>query len=104
MVLREYRKTATIKAEVFDGSFEMMERYPIQYAPFLSEIAPPNYSLMTLEGYIKLEVGDYIATGIDGEHWVIKGEIFDKTYELIENQYGVNRNDDERNHQRYPAI
>ncbi len=85
MVLREYRKTATIKAEVFDGSFEMMERYPIQYAPFISEIAPPNYSLMTLEGYMKLEVGDYIATGIDGEYWVIKKEIFDKTYELIEN-------------------
>lgn len=84
MVIREYRKTATIKAEQFDGSFEMMMRYPIQYAPFLSEIMLPGYSLRTLEGDMKFDVGDYIATGSDGEHWAIKKEIFEKTYELVE--------------------
>ena len=35
MTIRKYRKT-TIKAEQFDGSFEMMEKYPIEYSPFLS--------------------------------------------------------------------
>lgn len=84
MMIKEYRKTATIKAEQFDGSFEMMMRYPIQYAPFISEILPPGYSLSTLEGEMKLEVGDYIATGVDGEHWAIKKEIFEKTYERVD--------------------
>lgn len=84
MAVREYKKTATIKAEQFDGSFEMMEKYLIQYAPFLSEIAPPSYSIRTLEGDMKFGVGDYIATGVDGEYWVIKKEIFEKTYVLVE--------------------
>lgn len=48
-MLKEYRKTATIKAEQFDGSFEMMEKYPITYAPFVASIAPPGYSLRTLD-------------------------------------------------------
>lgn len=85
-MLKEYRKTATIKAEQFDGSSEMMMRYPIQYAPFISEILPPGYSLKTLEGDMKFDVGDYIATGLDGEHWAIKKEIFEKTYELVEEE------------------
>lgn len=86
MVLREYRKTATIKAEQFDGSFEMMGKYPITYAPFLTSIAPPRYSLRTLEGYFEIKVGDWIATGEKGEHWAIKDDIFKQTYELVEDQ------------------
>ena len=62
----------------------MMEKYLIQYAPFLSEIAPSSYSIRTLEGDMKFGVGDYIATGVDGEYWVIKKEIFEKTYVLVE--------------------
>lgn len=85
-MLKEYRKTATIKAEQFDGSIEMMMRYPIQYASFISEIFPSGYSLKTLEGDMKFDVGDYIATGLDGEHWAIKKEIFYKTYELVEEE------------------
>ncbi len=82
MTIREYRKTATIKAEQFDESLEMMEKYPIEYSPFLSGVfSSPGYSLRTLEGSMKFDVGDYIVTGVDGEHWVIKKEIFEKTYE-----------------------
>lgn len=84
MTIRKYRKAAAIKAEQFDGSFEMMERYSIQHNPFPSEILPPPYSLRTPEGDMKFDVGDYIATGVDGEHWAIKKEIFEKTYELVE--------------------
>lgn len=36
MTIRKYRKTATIKAEQFAESLEMMEKYPIGYSPFLS--------------------------------------------------------------------
>lgn len=32
---------------------------------------------------MKLNAGDYIATGIDGEHWAIDKDIFEKTYEGV---------------------
>ena len=30
---------------------------------------------------MNLKKGDWIATGVDGEHWVIADDIFHKTYE-----------------------
>lgn len=37
----------------------------------------------TLEGKMKADVGDYIITGIQGEQYPCKPDIFEKTYELI---------------------
>ena len=42
------------------------------------------YYLSTLEGKMKLTVGDWIATGTNGEHWAVKDKIFKKTYVLVE--------------------
>lgn len=86
MTIREYRKTTTIKAEQFDVSLEMMKKYSITYAPFLILVAPPRYSLRTLEGYLEIKVGDWIATGEKGEHWAIKDDIFKRTYKLVKDQ------------------
>lgn len=76
-MLRKYRKTAPIKAERFDGSLEMMEKYPIRVS--LSS----GYFLCTLEGDFEIDVGDYIATGDSGEHWTIKEDIFRRNYKLV---------------------
>lgn len=38
----------------------------------------------TLEGKMKASPGDYIVTGIDGEQYPVKPEIFKKTYEIID--------------------
>jgi len=40
--------------------------------------------ISTLEGEIKASVGDYIIRGVVGEYYPCKPDIFDKTYELIE--------------------
>lgn len=38
--------------------------------------------LHTREGLTAIKkYGDYIATGVDGEHWVIDQDIFERTYE-----------------------
>ncbi|CAK1251262.1 hypothetical protein R54839_PPFHFPJH_01378 [Fructobacillus fructosus] len=37
----------------------------------------------TLEGTMKAEIGDYIITGIQGECWPVKPDIFKQTYEII---------------------
>ena len=38
----------------------------------------------TLEGIMRFSKGDYLAEDINGEHYPIKKEIFEKTYELFD--------------------
>lgn len=42
--------------------------------------------IITLEGTMHANAGDWIITGIDGEQWPVKKEIFEKTYEVIEGE------------------
>ncbi|MGN1481051.1 hypothetical protein [Porcipelethomonas sp.] len=37
----------------------------------------------TLEGTMKASIGDYIITGVNGEQYPCKPDIFEKTYEEI---------------------
>lgn len=39
----------------------------------------------TLEGDMKANIGDYIITGVNGEQYPCKPDIFEKTYELVTN-------------------
>jgi hypothetical protein len=83
-MLKEYRKTATIKAEKFDGSDEMIDKYGIVKENFVINGWDPTFSIPTLEGSLAINIGDWIATGVDGEHWAIADDIFRKTYEEVE--------------------
>ncbi|MBQ9165998.1 MAG: hypothetical protein IJX71_03640 [Oscillospiraceae bacterium] len=38
----------------------------------------------TLEGTMQAEAGDYIITGVQGEQYPCKPDIFEQTYELLE--------------------
>ena len=40
----------------------------------------------TLEGDMKANVGDYIITGVNGEQYPCKPDIFEKTYEEVEEE------------------
>ena len=42
-----------------------------------------DFSVETLEGTMIGRPGDYLAEGVDGELYVIKNEIFLKTYEKV---------------------
>ena len=83
-MLKEYRKTASIQAEQFDGSAEMIEKYGIVKEYFVIDGLGPTFSIPTLEGGLAINIGDWIATGVDGEHWPIADDIFRKTYEEVE--------------------
>lgn len=37
----------------------------------------------TLEGTMKANIGDYIITGVNGEQYPCKPDIFEKTYEPV---------------------
>ena len=58
--------------------------------PIVVEAYQTNVELdiETLEGVMHARVGDYIITGINGEKYPCKPDIFEKTYELVkENNY-----------------
>ncbi len=88
--MKEYRKTATVKAKIFekgdedgmihrDGMIGAMEdaKYGLQpdLVPYIS----------TLENqYHKGEWGKhYLCVGINGEKWLVDKEIFERTYEEV---------------------
>lgn len=94
-MIKKYRKIAMIKAEQFDCSTEMIVKYNIHANPeghyfggvplYEYELPIYEYELPTKEGNMEVHMGDYIATGFEGEHWVIKRSIFEKTYEPVQN-------------------
>lgn len=84
--MTKYIKTEIIEFEQFDGSDEMMDKYVIEEWPY--EMAEPDYSdnyfvIKTPEGNVFFAVSDWIATGVNGEHWPVKDEIFKKTYKKL---------------------
>ena len=44
-----------------------------------------RYSIDTLEGEMRFDVGDYIVKGIKGEFYAVDKEIFEETYEEASN-------------------
>ena len=63
MITRKYRKKPVI-IEAYQTDKEMI--------------------INTLEGEMKASIGDYIITGVQGEQYPCKPDIFEKTYELVE--------------------
>lgn len=42
------------------------------------------YQIKTLEGHMTVSPGDWIITGVKGEHYPCKPDIFEATYEAVE--------------------
>lgn len=93
-MIKIYRKTATIKAEQFDpengvvpqGVFD--KEYEHTTSGMISAMVDElntgqqshNWHVKTLEGDLKVKPGDWITTGVNGEHWAIADDVFKKTY------------------------
>lgn len=82
-MLKEYRKTATIKAEQFNEDPEQVFKYGI-FPSFDNDTNELQYFLLTKEGDVLINRGDWIVTDEKGDYWTIKDDIFKKTYELVE--------------------
>lgn len=83
-MLKEYQTKETFKAEQFDGSYEMIKKYNLGFWKGQDTGEIYEYSIPTKEGVLDLNVGDWIAVGVNDEHWVISDEIFKKLYEEVE--------------------
>lgn len=79
--MTKYIKTTNTEFEQFDGSDEMIGKYDID--PEQIGEGMPIYQLETLRGTIQIFIGDWIATGAEGEHWPVDDDIFYKEYEKL---------------------
>ena len=63
-----------------------MERKKFRKKPIVIEAYQTDKEMIihTLEGDLKADVGDWIITGLRGEEYPCKPDIFEKTYELVD--------------------
>ena len=55
-----------------------------RYNPQNRTIEYAGFHIETLEGKMEAKVGDWIITGVNGEHYPCKPDIFEATYELVD--------------------
>lgn len=90
------KKPVVIEAEQYLGDFSVMEHWA-QAALFNGDIlAVPNdngnvfiandHYVLTLEGMMKIDYGDYLIKGIKGELYPCKADIFEATYDSVEEE------------------
>lgn len=84
-MIKMYRKTSAIMAEQFDYEKWVHMRhdaYPMVFGDTAEDggMMATNPVIPTIEGDMRVHDGDWIATGIDGEHWPISNDVFRKTY------------------------
>lgn len=84
------KKPLVVEAEQYwpDKKIDGLERVPSNFmnrdrtitSDFISDIA----YICTPEGKMKVNPGDWVITGIEGEKYCCKQSIFEKTYEKVE--------------------
>lgn len=81
--MAKYRKTALIEAEQWFPGKHVDGVEEIESGDSLTEVIG---RIVTLEkandGFDYVIPGDWIATGVKGEHWAIKPDVFAATYEI----------------------
>lgn len=88
--MAKYRKTALIDATQFRIADKAThEHVNFGAAPELADMEAfahlaGKWWVSTREGHLFVNDGDWIATGMQGEHWPIAADIFAATYEPVE--------------------
>ena len=83
--MTKYIKTGTTEFEQFNETSEQCFKFGIIDKANLTSVesvayGDDRYTIPTLEGDMIIHPTDWIATGVNGEHWPVKDEIFKKTY------------------------
>lgn len=89
--MTKYIKTGATEFEQFD-EIKWNKIYhdcsdPDEWEAKASKLGVDRYHgyfiIPTKEGDMRIYDGDWIATGVNGEHWPVKDEIFQKTYKKL---------------------
>jgi hypothetical protein len=88
--MAQYRKRpVVIKAVQYDGNFRCLDIFAInEVSHFIvskDSDGKQCIKIPTLEGEMIASVGDYIIRGVKGEYYPCKPDIFEMTYESVNN-------------------
>ena len=82
------KKPVVVEAYQFDGNIRSIDNFPIsEVGKFKVSSENGQYYLIipTLEGDMKAVAGDWIIKGVKGEYYPCKPDIFEQTYDVVEN-------------------
>lgn len=80
------KKPVVVEAELYDGSKESIAAV-LRLSEGQAVLAYSDHLVIkTLEGNHRANMGDWIIKGIAGELYPCKPDIFEKTYELVEEE------------------
>lgn len=78
------KKPVIIEAvQVTDSTFDADHPNPEHITGLVYHPATRTISIVTLEGVMVANIGDWIITGVQGEHYPCKPDIFEATYEAV---------------------
>jgi hypothetical protein len=77
------KKPVEIEAVLWDGDLTTVEPLLVgsSTGSVEQELGDPSLMILTLEGVMRAEVGDWIIRGVKGELYPCKPDIFAATYE-----------------------
>lgn len=80
--VRELNRVIEIVNENKPGNIEYkkFKKLPVQVEAYQTDV---RKYIDTLEGRMRADIGDWIVTGVDGEQYPVKPDIFEKTYEEL---------------------
>ena len=86
--MTKYIKTGTTEFEQFNETEDQCFKFGIIDKASLTSVesiayGDDRYTIPTLEGDMVIHPTDWIATGVNGEHWPVEDEIFQKTYKKL---------------------
>jgi len=89
--IAKYRKKPIeIEAVEFNGwNFGIINDWITGKAELYPACYKKKMIIHTLEGNMTANVGDYIIKGVNGEFYPCKRDIFEKTYELVEENFDI---------------
>ena len=80
------KKPVVIEAIQYNGTniTEIESFVGAKLATRMSSVEDTQLVIPTLEGYMKTSKGDYVIKGIKGEFYPCKPDVFEKTYDVVE--------------------
>lgn len=81
------KKPVVIEAWEFDGRLDFSKTLPKEIKDNVKLFRLNGIGqllIQTLEGEMKADYGDFIIKGVNGEYYPCKPDIFEKTYEKVE--------------------
>ena len=86
------KKPVVVEAYQFDGNIRSIDSFPIsEVGKFKVSSENGQYYLIipTLEGDMKAVAGDWIIKGVNGEYYPCKPDVFEKSYNVVEDNNGI---------------